>query len=166
MSAVMEPRAVGGAAADGFQPPVSRMAIAVLALLGLLLSAYLTIYKLGYLGIIPCVDGGCEVVQSSAYAYFPPRSMVLWGPPVAMWGVGAYATLLVLALLGVQPRWAGERWVALAIFVVATVGVAFSTYLTYLEAAVIRAWCQWCVVSAILITLVFLLSLPGLRYAR
>jgi uncharacterized membrane protein len=31
---------------------------------------------------------------------------------------------------------------------------------------VIHAWCQWCVVSAILIVLIFLLSIPGLRRAR
>jgi uncharacterized membrane protein len=56
--------------------------------------------------------------------------------------------------------------VPLGIFGIAAVGVAFSGWLTYLEALVIHAWCQWCVVSAILITLIFLLSLPGLRAAR
>ena len=45
----------------------------------------------------------------------------------------------------------------------ATIGVAYSAFLTYLEAAVIRAWCLWCVVSALLMTLIFLASLPELR---
>jgi uncharacterized membrane protein len=144
-------------------PPIARMAIAVIALLGLLVSAYLSMYKLGYLGVIQCSVGGCEVVQASAYAFFPPRSIVEWGPPVALWGVAAYAAIFAVALLGVQPRWMNERWVAMGLFIMAAVGVAFSAYLTYLEAVVIRAWCQWCVVSAILITLIFFLSLPGLR---
>ena len=141
------------------RPPVTRMAIAVLALVGLLVSAYLSLYKLGYLGEIQCTIGGCEKVQTSRWAMF-------LGLPVSVWGVGAYVTMLALALLGVQPRWARERWVALALFGVAAVGVAFSAYLTYLEAFVIHAWCQWCLISAALVALIFLLSIPGLRQAR
>lgn len=157
---------VDGARGDGgpgeeleARPPLTRMAIALLALAGLLISTYLTMYKTGMLGEIQCTIGGCEKVQSSRWATF-------LGLPVSAWGLGAYLTLLVVALLGVQPRFARERWVALALFGVSAVGVAFSAYLTYLEAFVIHAWCQWCVISAILITLIFLLSLPGLRQAR
>jgi uncharacterized membrane protein len=141
------------------RPPVTRMAIAVLALIGLMISTYLSMYKLGYLGEIQCTIGGCEKVQTSRFADF-------LGLPVSVWGVGAYVTLLVLAMLGIQPRWQRERWLALALFAFSAVGVAFSGYLTYLEAFVIHAWCQWCVISAILVTLIFLLSIPGLRQAR
>lgn len=137
-------------------PAVSRMAIAILSLVGLIISAYLSLYKLGYLGFIQCTTGGCETVQSSAYAFF-------FGIPVALWGVGAYLALLLLALIGLQPRWMLERWVALALFGAASVGMLFTAYLTYLEAYVIHAWCQWCLVSAALVTLIFLLSIPGLR---
>ena len=136
--------------------PVSRMAIAILSLVGLIISAYLSLYKLGYLGFIQCTTGGCETVQSSTYAFF-------FGIPVAVWGVGAYLTLLLLALVGLQPSWMRERWVALALFAASAVGVLFTAYLTYLEAYVIHAWCQWCLVSAALVTLIFLLSIPGLR---
>ena len=141
------------------RPPLTRMAIAILALLGVLVAGYLTLYKLGYVGTLQCTIGGCERVQSSRFAY-------LRGLPVAAWGVGAYVVILGVALLGVQPRFQGARWVSLALFGLSAVGVAFSAYLTYLEALVIRAWCQWCVVSAILITLIFVLSIPGLRSAR
>jgi uncharacterized membrane protein len=141
------------------RPPLGRMAIALLALAGLLISSYLTMYKLGYLGVIQCTIGGCETVQTSKWAYF-------LGLPVSAWGLGAYITILALAILGIQPRFARERWLALALFGLSAVGVVFSAYLTYLEAFVIHAWCQWCVISAILITLIFLLSLPGLRQAR
>lgn len=141
------------------RPPLTRMAIALLALAGLLISSYLTMYKVGMLGAIQCTIGGCEKVQTSRWATFV-------GLPVSAWGLGAYLTILVIALLGVQPRFARERWAALALFALSAVGVAFSAYLTYLEAFVIHAWCQWCVISAILITLIFLLSLPGLRQAR
>lgn len=140
-------------------PPLTRMAIALLALAGLLISSYLTMYKVGLLGEIQCTIGGCEKVQTSRWATF-------LGLPVSAWGLGAYVTLLAIAILGIQPRWVRARWVALALFGISAVGVAFSAWLTYLEAFVIHAWCQWCVISAILITLIFLLSLPGLRQAR
>ena len=138
---------------------VSRMAIAMLSLIGLIISAYLSLYKLGYLGFIQCTTGGCETVQSSRYAFF-------FGIPVALWGVGAYLALLVLALIGLQPGWEGKGWVGVALFGASAVGVLFTAYLTYLEAYVIHAWCQWCLVSAALVTIIFLSSIPGLRYAR
>ena len=135
------------------------MAVAILSLLGLFVSGYLALYNLGYLGDILCTVGGCETVQTSEYANF-------LGMPVALWGVGAYLSLLVVSLAGIQPGLAGKRWVALAIFGLAAIGVAFSAYLTFLEAFVIEAWCQWCVISAVLIALIFLFSIPGLRDAR
>jgi uncharacterized membrane protein len=141
-------------------PVASRMGIALLALLGVFVAGYLALYKLGYFGVLACGPaGGCETVQASEYA-------MLFGLPVALWGVGAYVALLVLALAGLQPRWAHERAVALALFVVAAIGVAFSAYLTYVSGTVIGAFCRWCLVSATLITLIFLLSIPGLRSAR
>jgi uncharacterized membrane protein len=68
--------------ASAFRPALSRMGIAFLAVVGALVSAYLALYKLGYMGIIQCAGGGCAVVQASDYA-------VLLGIPVAVWGVGA-----------------------------------------------------------------------------
>jgi uncharacterized membrane protein len=156
---VLAPSAPADDAEEDAAPPVARMAVAVLSLLGIFIAGYLALYKLGYLGVIQCGTGGCETVQASKYAYF-------LGFPVAVWGIGAYAALFVLAMLGVQPRWTHARWVALGLFALAGVGVAFSAYLTYLEAAVIHAWCRWCVASAVLITAIFLLTIPGLRRAR
>lgn len=140
--------------------PRARMGIALLSLLGLLVSAYLTLYKLNYIGTLQCgAGGGCSVVQASQYAE-------LLGAPVAAWGMGAYGLLLALALLGLQPAWAGARWASLGLFGVSAAGVAFSAYLTYLSHSVIGAYCAWCLVSAVIITLIFLLSIPGLRRAR
>lgn len=148
-----------GERGEEFAPPVSRMVIAVLALMGIFVSGYLALYKLGYLGTLQCGTGGCEVVQASEYS-------MLLGLPVALWGTVAYVVLFLLALVGVQPRWARERWVSLTLFSLAAFGVAFSAYLTYISGTVIGAFCQWCLVSTVLITLIFLLSLPGLRHAR
>ncbi len=145
---------------EEFTPSVTRMVVAVLSLIGIFVSGYLALYKFGFLGALQCgAAGGCEVVQASEYAVF-------LGLPVALWGMGAYVLLLALALAGLQPRWAGERWLALALFGVAAVGVLVSAVLTYISASVIGAFCQWCLISAVLVTLIFLFSLPGLRYAK
>jgi uncharacterized membrane protein len=151
--------AVEAGGGEAARLPLPRMGIALLSVVGLLVSAYLTLYHFGAMGELQCAVGSCAKVQSSRYAY-------LLGQPVALWGVGAYAALAAVALAGLQPRFEGARWVAVSLAGMAAVGVAFSAYLTYLEAFVIRAWCQWCVVSAILIVLIFLLSIPGLRRAR
>ena len=136
--------------------PVARMAIAVLALIGVFDAAYLSAYKFGVIGGLTCTVGSCEQVQNS------PQSE-LFGIPVSVLGLGAYVALLALALVGVQPRFAHDRRIAQAIAAISGVGMLFSAYLTYVEAWVIHMWCMYCVISAILITLIFLLSLPGLR---
>jgi uncharacterized membrane protein len=140
-------------------PPLARMAIALLALIGLLVSTYLSLYKLGVIGGLTCTVGSCEQVQASPWA-------VQLGIPVSLWGVGAYVAILAIAIVGLQPGHVHSRWVALTLFGLSAVGVAFSGYLTYIEAYVIEMWCQWCVTSAVIITLIFLLSIPGLRQAR
>ena len=47
-----------------------RMAAVLLSLLGLFVSAYLYLYKIGKIGSIACGTGGCETVQLSRYARF------------------------------------------------------------------------------------------------
>jgi uncharacterized membrane protein len=46
---------------------------------------------------------------------------------------------------------------------VATTGLIFSAWLTYLELFEIHAICQWCVISAIIVTVIFLVSLADYR---
>jgi uncharacterized membrane protein len=135
-------------------PSTARMAIAVLALLGVLDATYLSLYKLRLIAELQCQVGSCEQVQAS------PWSLLL-GVPVSVWGLLAYVVLLGLAIAGLQPALSRLRWLPLAICAIAAGGVAFSAYLTWVEAFVIEMWCQYCVVSAVLITLIFLISIPG-----
>ncbi|HSL71330.1 MAG TPA: vitamin K epoxide reductase family protein [Longimicrobiales bacterium] len=143
---------------DEVGAPWHRMGIAVLALAGLLIAGYLLLYKIRVLGTIACGSGGCETVQASPWAVF-------LGVPVPVWGVIGYLLIFVLALLGLQPRFERSRLLGLALFTAAATGFAFSAYLTGVEAFLIRAWCRWCVGSAIVATLIFALSLvelPGI----
>lgn len=131
------------------------MAVALLSLVGLLISSYLMLYKLRVLGNIACGTGGCETVQSSPWAVF-------LGIPVPAWGVGGYVALFIAALAGLQPRFLNSRALAALLLGMATFAFAFSAYLTAIEAFKIHAWCRWCVASAIVATLIFLFSLPEL----
>lgn len=146
----------GAPAASSPSPPRNRMVVAVLSLVGLFIALYLLAHSLGWTGSLICGIGECATVQSSAWAWVGPI-------PVSGIGVAGYAVLLGLALVGLRPGLRRSRTVGLLLLAGSGAGVAFSAWLTYLEAFVIRAWCQWCVVSAILITLIFLATLPELR---
>ena len=128
-----------------------RVLLAVLSILGLLMSAYLTwVHLAGVAPICLAGSGGCEAVQTSRYAE-------IVGVPVAVLGIAGYAGLLFSAWLK------GEVGVLLGLFV-ALVSVLFSGYLTWLELFVIHAICQWCVASAILMTASFLLAVIRIRH--
>ena len=133
-----------------------RQVIAVLALAGLLVSLYLWLWKIGLMGALQCGAGGCEVVQTSDWA-------VLFGIPVAFYGVVGYAALLLASIVGLQPRFVEQRTPTVVLAAMASAGVAFTAYLTWLEYAVIEAWCRWCLGSAAIITAIWVTALAGLR---
>jgi len=135
------------------------MGIAFLAMGGVVLALYLALYKFGLIGELSCSVGSCETVQTSRWS-------VLLGLPIAAWGVGAYLLVLVLALVGLQPAWADSRAIAWALVAVNAWNVLFSGWLTYLELFVIDAICMWCVISAVLMLVIFILSVLDLRAVR
>jgi len=127
------------------------MAIAVLSLAGAFLAIYLTLYKLGYLQTLACGTGSCEVVQASRWSK-------LFGLPVAMWGVGFYLAMFVLAAAGSFGRLADSPALARALAALSGFGVAFSGWLTYIEVARLHAICRYCVTSAGIVLVLFILS--------
>jgi len=133
-----------------------RMGAAALSLAGILVSAYLFLYKRGAIGTLACGDGGCETVQLSTHSAF-------LGVDVALIGLLGYAALLGVSLLGLQPAWQGRRTVGTLLTVLSGAGAGFAAYLTYLELFVIHAICRWCVASAVIITLIFVLALLDRR---
>ena len=134
-----------------------RQAIAVLALVGLFVALYLWLHALGFGGAIKCgASGGCETVQTSHWAVF-------LGLPVALYGVVGYLAVLIVALVSLRPAALIERKWNVMLVVLGTAGVAFTAYLTYLELFVIHAICRWCVGSALIITLLWIVSILSLR---
>ncbi|MDA0329323.1 MAG: vitamin K epoxide reductase family protein [Gemmatimonadetes bacterium] len=144
-------RSVAGPGGSG--PATNRMVITLLSLVGFFVALYLWAHNAGLTGPIVCGIGDCATVQSSEYATIGPV-------PVSAIGVVGYLALILLAFLGLQPAHRESKIIGGLLLAGSAGAVVFSAYLTYLEAAVIQAWCQYCVVSAILITLIFLASLP------
>jgi uncharacterized membrane protein len=135
------------------------MIVAALALAGIFISIYLTLYKLGVIGELSCSIGSCETVNSSRWSVF-------FGLPVAAWGLFFYIDVFVLALAGTMPRLENEWLISVVLSAQAAVGVLFSAWLTYLELAVIHAICIWCVTSAIVVLLIFFVSIADLIETR
>jgi uncharacterized membrane protein len=140
-------------------PPRNRMAIALLALIGVFISLYLTLHKLGVIGTLLCGTGSCDLVQASKWAVF-------MGVPVPYWGLAGYAIITTLALAGLQPRFVDSQPLRLGLIALTAGAFAFSIYLSALEQYVIHAWCRWCIASAILATLIFLCTIPEYRRLR
>ncbi len=136
-----------------------RQAIALLALIGLFIALYLWFYKIGAIGALQCGTGACEYVQTSRWA-------VWLGLPVAVYGVAGYTALFLVALVGIRPAYAMRGAPTLLLAVLASGGLLFTLYLTYLEVFVIHAICRWCVGSAVIIGLIWLIALDGLRRSR
>jgi uncharacterized membrane protein len=127
-----------------------RVAILVITVIGIGIATYLTYVH--YAGIkVACLSsGGCETVQASRWSK-------LDGIPVAVLGLVGYVLIFVsLAIRGDLGRISG--------FGLALIGFLFSMYLTYREVFSIHAICQWCVGSAILMTVLVILT--GWRVAR
>jgi uncharacterized membrane protein len=132
------------------------MLAALVSLAGVFVALYLTLYKLGYVGTLVCAVGSCETVQTSRWAS-------LLGIPVATWGVAFYVAALALSLWGLSDAMADSRRLSQALAVMTGAGVLFSLWLTSLELFVIHAICQWCVISALLVTVLFIISVLDLR---
>jgi uncharacterized membrane protein len=124
------------------------IAVAAIALVGVGIATYLVyIHYAGIKPICAAGGGGCEKVQTSDYSK-------LAGIPVADLGLAGYLAILAsLFVRGDLGRLAGAA--------IALSGFGFSMYLTYREIFTIKAICQWCVGSAVLMTL-----LAGLTIAR
>jgi uncharacterized membrane protein len=122
-----------------------RIAAAAIAAAGIGVAAYITIAESGG-GAPACLAGGqgCTTVAKSSYSEIA-------GINVAVFGIAGY---VMLAIAAATPGDAG-RFGGL---VLSLVGFGFSAYLTYLELFVIDAICQWCVASAVLMTLLLVVN--------
>jgi len=134
---------------------IYRISIA-LAVLGMLVSIYMTIFKLTENPNMCLGNGGCATVNSSIYSEIN-------GIPVAVVGIVGYLAILALLLLENRIDFLKNNG-TMALFGLALIGFLFTIYLIYVELALIHALCPFCVTSQITMTILFILSV--IRLAR
>ncbi|MBI5078151.1 MAG: vitamin K epoxide reductase family protein [Candidatus Yonathbacteria bacterium] len=122
--------------------------VIVLALVGFTDSAFLLAKRVSG-APIPCfITSGCDTVSKSPYS-------VLFGIPLSAWGVLFYLGIGFLALLYMDTK---NLLVARLIPIATTLGFLSSAYFIYIQKFKIGAFCIYCILSAIVSTLLFALG--------
>jgi len=139
----------------------ARYFVPLLSVIGMGISAYLAYVEITLAEAMCGPVGNCNAVQSSAYAR-------LFGIlPIGIVGLGGYAAVLLAWLAGRFGRGRWTEWGGWALFGLTAGGLLFSIYLTFLEPFVIGATCLWCLGSAVVMTMLFLLNAaPGKNLYR
>jgi uncharacterized membrane protein len=155
-------RAASARARADWKRPEPDWPILALALVGMLITAYLVVVAFSASQVAFCAEGsGCDLVQRSRWS-------TLLGAPIALWGFGLYAALAVFAGLA-PPR--PKRWRRL--WMLSLLGLAISVYLTVVGMLALQAVCVWCLASLATMTAIFVVlnlkredAVPGMPWAR
>lgn len=138
-----------------------RMALAVVALVDAIVALYLHLWKIGLAGTLSCgAERGCEVVQLSSYGWF-------LGVDVALIGAVGWGAVFVVAVLGTLPRWEDARWPTVALSALVYPALLFTLRLKYGEFIVLRSFCPWCAINAVIVVIAsVLVTLDWRRLGR
>ena len=128
---------------------LSQLAI-MLAIIGLLVSIYMTIYKITSNDSMCIGSGDCKTVNASRYAE-------VYGIPVAVLGVAGYAAILAVLLLERRPGFFEQNG-SMLFFGLSLTGFLFTLYLIFVEVALIKAYCPFCITSQTVMTIIFIIS--------
>jgi uncharacterized membrane protein len=121
-----------------------------LVVIGVIVSIYMTIYKFTNNNGMCLGSGDCSSVNSSKYSE-------IRGIPVALVGVGGYLAILAMLLLENRNRHMKMN-ATLYAFGLTLTGFLFTLYLIYVEIALLKAYCPFCITSQVTMTIIFTLS--------
>jgi uncharacterized membrane protein len=131
----------------------------LLALVGAGISVYLTAVHYENVPLI-CSNNGavnCARVLSSPYSLVPGTSI-----PISVPGLAWCLVLAGLAIIGLRTV-ARPRWLNIALFLWAFLGILTALYLVYVEIVLLHSICAWCTALHVIILLVFLITLIHLQ---
>ena len=132
---------------------LSQLSIA-LTVIGLLVAAYMTVYAITSNDNMCIGSQDCSVVNASKYSKINIAGLPV---PVAVLGVVGYAAILGVLLLEGKMDFLREN-ASLIFFGLSLMGFLFTLYLIYVEIALIRAYCPFCIASQAAMTIIFILS--------
>lgn len=132
--------------------------IFVLAIIGIVIAAYVTQSFVRKVGIV-CVTSGCEAVRKSPASY-------LWGIPVPSVGLLGYSIIAILAFLRTTINDQRSKNLLKGILGMTAFGVAFTTWFTYTELFVIKGVCTWCAISTVNRFVLFYLALKSYQLEK
>ena len=145
---------------DGLLGLTYRQITAVVALANALVATYLHLWKLGLAGDLACgASGGCTVVQFSQWSWF-------LGVDVALIGAIGYTCVFIVSLVGSSESRADARGPALALATLIFPAFLFTLRLKYAEFFILHAFCKWCAISAVSITLLSVIAALEHRRTR
>jgi uncharacterized membrane protein len=121
-----------------------------LTILGLLVSIYMTVYKLTDNDSMCIGSGDCKAVNQSGYSEVN-------GIPVAVIGVAGYLSILAIMYLERTPGFFRENG-GMLLFGITLVGFLFTVWLIFVEVALLKKYCPFCVTSQVTMTLIFILT--------
>lgn len=124
--------------------------IFILAIIGILIAAYVTQSFLRKVGIV-CVSSGCELVRKNPASY-------LWGVPVPAVGLVGYSIIAILAFLRTSSK---NKNLLKGILGMTAFGVAFTSWFTYTEIFIIKGICTWCAISTVNMFVLFFLAIKS-----
>jgi len=124
--------------------------IFILAIIGIIIAAYVTQSFLRKVGIV-CISSGCELVRKNPASYF-------WSIPVPSVGLLGYSIIAILAFARSTSKNINliKGILGMTIF-----GVCFTSWFTYTELFVIRGVCMWCAISTVNMFILFFLALKS-----
>lgn len=126
----------------------------VLLIVGFAIAVYLGLIEVTGDEAICGPVGDCNAVQQSKYAK-------LFGViPVAILGMLGYISIGISWVVSLKTTGKVQFYAKMAMFLFALFGILFFIYLTFLEPFVIGATCAWCISSAIIMTLINLITTP------
>ena len=122
----------------------------LLIAIGLLVSIYMTIYKITSNENMCIGSKDCSIVNASRFSEVN-------GVPVAVIGIAGYTALLAVQLLEKKPGFFQQNG-TMIFFGIAVTGFLFTAYLIFVEVSLLKAYCPFCITSQVSMTLIFIIS--------
>lgn len=125
---------------------------------GLIVACYIHYTKRHHKQLVCPVGSNCNVVVTSRYAKF-------LAVPLEYWGMFYYSTIItVYTVLIFAPRLLSKSFLS-GFIILTAAAFLFSLYLLFVQAFLLRQWCIWCLLSAMLSIAIFIFSLASVEFA-